>query len=114
GNACNNNGQTDGDRAAGTNLDVIIDGPPAPPPDASAPPVPPPKAPAPVDDAGPDATTEATPSPGVESSGCAMAWNDRPGTVPGALAAALGALVVLARRARSPGRLTARERQASS
>lgn len=107
GNAANNNGQSDGDQASGTLLDIEVNGPPRPPPPEAGPPptptstgtTPPPQ----VDsgpvayDAGDDLGGAAAPA---DDSGCSVGWSDRSGAPAGALFGALVGLAALVRARR--------------
>ncbi len=89
GNAANNNDGTDGDLAAGTKLEVVINGPPKPVIEASAPPPPPPF------DSGTDAGLKAVP-PEEDDGGCSVHTLGGGGT--SALGAAAAIVAVLSAR----------------
>ncbi len=105
GQACDNDGTTDGDQAAQTTFDISVNGPPRPPPpEAGPPPTPPPPATAtPTVDASTssrgDAGTSAA-APKEEDSGCSIGWADRTSAPAGATLAALFGLAALTRKRR--------------
>lgn len=104
GNACNNDGKTDGDESARTALDIEVNGPPRPPPAAPAPGPKPPAQESPIDAAPPTgdagATSDVAPE---EDSGCSIAWTDRSSAPAGAALAALAALAAVWRGRRHRG-----------
>jgi hypothetical protein len=108
GNACNNNNAEDGDQAASAKLDIVVNGPPKPPPvEAGPPPVKPPPVNPPADSGSPtgdsgsggfDAGDDAPPP--AEESGCNVGWSDRSSAPAGAMLAALVGLAMVGRKRR--------------
>jgi hypothetical protein len=117
GNAANDDGQTSGDRASTTSLQILVDGPerPPPPPPPPAPsPAPRPSAPAPAPAPAPDsadaATDAGTAPPPSSDGGCALGMlgassgASSGSASAGAGALLLGLLVTRAVRRRRPAR----------
>jgi len=105
GNACNNNGQTDGDESARTTLDIQVSGPERPPPPEAGPPPPPRPTTVPTPDA---STTRPSEDAGdgdnavapEEDSGCSIGWSDQSSSIPAgaALAGVIGIAAIMRKK----------------
>lgn len=106
GNACDGNGQNDGDESSRTTLTVDVSGPERPAPPEAGPPKPAPTGPTttPTPDASTkraddDAGTGNLAAP-EEDSGCSIGWADRSSAPAGAMLAALVGLAAITRKKR--------------
>jgi hypothetical protein len=106
GNACNGNGQNDGDESSRTTLTVDVSGPERPPPPEAGPPKPPtgptttPTVDASTKRADDDAGTGGNLAAPEEDSGCSIGWADRSSAPAGAMLAALAGLAAITRKKR--------------
>lgn len=100
GNACDGNGNTEGDESAATSIEIDVNGPPRPPPPPPPPPQERPSEPPPESSSSSGYGGETPSAPPEDDSGCAVGWTG-PRAPATSVVAALVAAIALARRVRA-------------